>query len=145
MVVLHGLPFGVTADTVWFQIKGPERKEPYSAKGVLKAERNIAVDQLVWVANDTGGITQVDHDVRVDFYHGGKSGMQKEGLFHFWFNTRMLAPDDTSLFRLVLEKGELDKARKDTKHHKYPEGMTVELVFQSVLLEYLKTLESKGK
>jgi len=143
LVALHGLPFGVNADTVWFQIKGPERKEPYSAKGTLKAERSVALDQLVWVANDQSGITQVDHDVRVDFYHGGKSGMQKEGLFHFWFNTRMLQPDENSVFRLVLEKMELDKARKDMKHAKYPEGMAVELVFQSVLLEYLKTLDKK--
>jgi hypothetical protein len=145
MVALHGLPFGVNADTVWFQIKGPERKEPYSAKSTLKAERNVALDHLIWVANDNSGITQLDHDIRVDFYHGGKSGMGKEGLFHFWFNTRMLQPDDNSVFRLVLEKMELDKARKDMKHQKYPEGMTVELVFQSVLLEYLKTLEKKDK
>jgi hypothetical protein len=41
------------------------------------------------------GITHCDHDQRVDFYHGGKTGIAKEGLFHFWFNTRMLHLDDT--------------------------------------------------
>jgi hypothetical protein len=48
-----------------------------------------------------------------------------------------------SCFRLVLEKMELDKCRKDTQHTKYPEGMHVEVVFQSVLLEYLKSLPGK--
>jgi len=41
---------------------------------------------------------------------------------------------------LVLDKMELDKARKDGQHKVYPEGMTIELIFHSVLLEYLRTL-----
>jgi phosphatidylinositol-3,4,5-trisphosphate 3-phosphatase/dual-specificity protein phosphatase PTEN len=120
MVVLHNPPRDVPLETIWFDIRGPDRKEKYSAKGHIKSERSVAHDSLLWTASDINGITSCDHDQRVDFYHGGKSGIAKEGMFHFWFNTRMLQLDEAAgCFRLVLEKMELDKCRKVNTNELY--------------------------
>jgi len=104
-------------------------------------------------------MTQSDNDVKFQFYHG------KDKVFHFWFNTRMLIPgpngscpkmplvsdrdmkvlsdpEDTD-FRLYLEKTHLDKAVKDKDDEIFPSSFAVEMIFQSVFLEYLKLLQKK--
>mgnify|MGYP001082925742 CR=1 FL=1 len=145
MVVIHNPPDSVKIDkdTLWFELKGPDRKEPFSSKGALQPQKNMSYNYVIWTSPDVTGITQLDNDIRFDFNHS-KSGLSKviiissalfwwldkrvafdmynvqEGLFHFWINTRMLKPDDNGIFRVVLTKMELDKARKDTTHEKTP-------------------------
>jgi len=78
-------------------------------------------------------VLALSDDVLVEFYEKTLSG-NKVKLFQFWFNTRMaelkyLENSDDLEPRLILEKKELDKASKDTKHKDYAPDFKVELVF----------------
>jgi hypothetical protein len=44
---------------VWFDIRGPERKEKYTAKGHITPQRSVAHDSLLWTASDVAGMCYI--------------------------------------------------------------------------------------
>ncbi|KAL9658344.1 hypothetical protein ABK040_015664 [Willaertia magna] len=52
--------------------------------------------------------------------------------FSFWFNTHFIDKDQNndSLYRLQLDKSQLDKIYRDTKHKKLPENFKIECIFE---------------
>ncbi|GBP49499.1 Phosphatidylinositol 3,4,5-trisphosphate 3-phosphatase and dual-specificity protein phosphatase PTEN [Eumeta japonica] len=86
--------------------------------------------------------TPLAGDVRVELYSKPKM-MRKEKLFHFWFNTyfvtqqvgavKVKPPDncpDVEVFKLCLNKWQLDDAHKDKQHKLYSPNFKVELMVQ---------------
>jgi phosphatidylinositol-3,4,5-trisphosphate 3-phosphatase/dual-specificity protein phosphatase PTEN len=67
----------------------------------------------------------LNEDIKINV--GYSSLFKHEKLFHFWFNTRFISNN-----KLVLEKRELDKAVKDTKHQIFKENLRVKLDFEPI-------------
>lgn len=54
--------------------------------------------------------------------------------FHFWINTHFVE-QDADLYSVTLEKCDLDKIYRDTKHKKLPEGCKIIATFSRASTE----------
>jgi len=137
-VTIHGIPKACRSANVdvWFQLTSKEAK--FSSKGKIPAERRLAEDYLFFQGTGLSGLASLDGDVTLKF--SNQTLGRQAAMFQCWFNTRMLAFEQTkenedgeAITRLVLKKNELDKAIKDKSHKLYSDTMTLELIFRSAL------------
>eukprot|EP00823_Brevimastigomonas_motovehiculus_P005559 TRINITY_DN4133_c0_g1_i1.p1 TRINITY_DN4133_c0_g1~~TRINITY_DN4133_c0_g1_i1.p1 ORF type:complete len:1108 (-),score=344.27 TRINITY_DN4133_c0_g1_i1:179-3502(-) len=131
-VILRPIPKAILQSgvAVWFTVECADSN--YSTQKQIEPDRRLSDNYIAFHGNnELTGITTVDHDVNITFYHSTSLG--KEKMFQFWFNTRFCVPDNTDdqVCHLTLSKSELDKACKDKKHSMYTDAFRVELTLRA--------------
>jgi phosphatidylinositol-3,4,5-trisphosphate 3-phosphatase and dual-specificity protein phosphatase PTEN len=118
-----------TSVAVWFVVTTSEVR--FSSKGRIHPHRYPdAARPYIEFEVDTRVMPPVDDDVKLEFYHGTMFGKQK--VFQCWMNTRFFMPtlECASKYEVFLNKIDLDKACKDTKHKQNPAELAMQALFE---------------
>lgn len=116
-----GIPkFNNSTCVPYFTIRqGPGQVQIYKSKtytGISKDQRETVLH--------LDPPSMVCGDIKVEFFHKTSGG--KDKMFNIWFNTFFIKDD-----KLTAVKATIDKANKDKKHKVFPEGFTVEFIFET--------------
>jgi len=124
----------VTADKteLWCQVlyRDKDRDEQESWRSEPKL-RESSKDVVI-----SCGELEVKGDVKILFYD--KYVSKEKEMCHLWFNTAFIEDN-----KLVLKKGEIDKAWSDRKNKKFSPDFTIELTFKNAETSAISKLKAK--